>query len=284
MTDSIPPERLSTLLDAAAHIARTAGARILEVRRGGYDVAHKADASPLTTADLAAHAVIAERLAQLTPELPILSEESDPETHRRRREWRTYWLVDPLDGTRAFIRGDGEFSVNIALVHGSEPVLGVVHLPVDGRLWGAARGLGAWREAARRERIRTRNAPPVPTVIGSRMHGRPCLERFLERLGPHREIRMSSIAKACLVAEGSADLYPRFGPTSEWDTAAAQCIVEEAGGRLTDFRGCALRYNQRDSLENPPFLAFGDPRPAWLEQIAQVSARCLELPPAFPEP
>lgn len=283
MTDSVPRVRLAELLEAAAGVARAAGGRILEVRSGGYEVAHKADASPVTTADLAAHAAVLEGLERAAPGLPVLSEESPPEVHRQRLGWPVFWLVDPLDGTRAFVRGDGEFSVNIALVEGATPVLGVVYLPPRDVLWGAARGLGAWREeAGRRLAIRTRRAPPVPTIIGSRMHGRPCLERFLRELGPHREIRMSSIAKACLVAEGAADLYPRFSPTSEWDTAAAQCIVEEAGGRITDFRGRPLRYNRRDTLENPPFLAFGDPNRPWVETVARAAAHCPDLPDEAP--
>jgi 3'(2'), 5'-bisphosphate nucleotidase len=273
--------RLSVLLEAAVALAREAGARILEIQRGGYEVTAKADESPLTTADLAAHEILVTGLEALADPLPVLSEESAPAVHRARRRWRTFWLVDPLDGTRAFVRGDGEFSVNVALIHGDRPVLGVVHAPAGGRLWAALRGAGAWRErAGTRHPIRTRRVPATPVVAGSRSHGRPCLERFLRQIGPHRELRMSSIAKACLVAEGAADLYPRFGPTSEWDTAAAQCILEEAGGALTDFTGRPLRYNRRETLENPPFLAFGDPDHGWVERVARAAARCPELRPA----
>ncbi len=281
MAEPLDETRLWRLLDAVAAIAQRAGQRIRQVQAGGYQVAHKADQSPVTTADLAAHETILSGLTALEPRLPVLSEESEATIHAQRHRWTTYWLVDPLDGTRGFIRGDGEYSVNIALIRDHVPVLGVVHTPATGRLWLAAHGLGAWRLAdGRRTPIRTRPAPGVPVVAGSRSHGRPCLERFLRLVGPHREIRMSSIAKACLVAEGSADLYPRFGPTSEWDTAAAQCILEQAGGALTDFQGRPLQYNRGTSLENPPFVAVGDPTAGWIPILARANLECRGSPEA----
>ena len=271
---------LEKLLAQVLPVARLAGQRILEVLRKGYAVRRKQDKSPLTTADLAAHQAIVRGLGALNPTYPVLSEESPLEDIAARHRWPIYWLVDPLDGTREFLKGNGEFSVNIALIQGHRPVLGVVHMPVADRLWKAARGLGAWRlHQGSWQRIHARRLPEVPVIAGSHSHARPCLEAFLKQLGPHKEIRMGSVAKACLVAEGSADLYPRFGPTSEWDTAAAQCILEEASGRLIDFAGHPLRYNQRDTLENPPFLALGDPQADWLERIRAMHLDDCTRPP-----
>jgi len=263
-------ETLATrLLAAVEAIARGAGERILEVYALDFAVTRKADDSPVTAADTRADAYIREHLTRLEPSLPVLSEESRVPPLAERRGWETFWLVDPLDGTRGFVRRSGEFVVSIALVHAHRPVLGVIHAPVRARTYSAARGAGAWRsERGERQRIRTRRCPRgAPTVAASRSRRDPRTRRLLAALGASEVLRVGSALKSCLVAEGRADLYPGFGETSEWDTAAGQCLVEEAGGAMVDLEGLPLRYNRAERLINPPFLAFGDPARDWLRHV-----------------
>jgi 3'(2'), 5'-bisphosphate nucleotidase len=249
---------MSVLRETCIGIARDAGAAIMLVYAQDFDVAAKADASPLTEADLAAHRIICAGLAALTPDIPVLSEESATIDWAVRSGWSRYWLVDPLDGTREFVKKNGEFTVNIALIEDGTPVLGVVVAPALGTAYWAARGEGAFvqraGEAARP--IRTREAQAPLGVMVSRSHAGPELAGFLERLGPHEAIPMGSSLKLCLVAEGRADLYPRLGPTNEWDIAAAHCILAEAGGTLRNPDGVELRYN-KPSMLNPWFIAAG---------------------------
>ena len=254
------------LLDAAVAIARRAGEAILEVYEGRYQVTLKDDDSPLTQADLASHAVITDALASLEPRCPVLSEESAHIPAEVRRAWPRYWLVDPLDGTKEFIKRNGEFTVNIALIDEHVPVLGVVHVPVTGVTYAGAAGLGAYRRdgEAKAEAIAVRTPAADPlTVVGSRSHANPELDRRLDALGAHELISMGSSLKFCLVAEGTADLYPRLGPTSEWDTAAAQAVVEAAGGRVVTMDGERFRYNTHDGVLNPWFLVYGDTTRDW---------------------
>ncbi|HEY9183074.1 MAG TPA: 3'(2'),5'-bisphosphate nucleotidase CysQ [Gammaproteobacteria bacterium] len=263
------------LLTAVCDIARTAGHAILEVYRTDFAVARKSDDSPLTEADRAAHEIIVRGLARLG-DTPVLSEESAPEDHATRRSWSRYWLVDPLDGTKEFLKRNGEFTVNIALVDDHRAVLGVVYAPVLDRSYFGAVDLGAWREEAGRaaHAISVEQTARSPLrVVGSRSHPAPELAGYLAGLGPYEITDMGSSLKICLVAEGAADLYPRFGPTSEWDTAAAQAILESAGGRMIDKTGRPLRYNSKDDLLNPHFLAFGDPRRDWLAPIQDTRGR-----------
>lgn len=258
------------LLEPVVALAHEAGRRIMAIYEGGFSVAEKADRTPLTEADMAAHRTIVEGLRPLTPDIPVLSEESAEIPYEERVRWDTYWLIDPLDGTREFIKRNGEFTVNIALVRAHEPVLGVVHAPALDLTYHACRGGGAWRQAGDTppERIRVRPFRPGRIVVaGSRSHAGERLRAYCEALGPHELVSMGSALKSCLVAEGRADVYPRFGPTSEWDTAAAQCVVEEAGGRVTDAAGRPLRYNAKASLLNPDFLVFGDPAGPWLTHV-----------------
>jgi len=261
-------------LDAVCDVAREAGAAILAIY-GQRDIAVelKDDRSPLTAADRAAHAVIRDGLARLAPRVPLLSEESPPQELAERRSWSRYWLVDPLDGTKEFLKRNGEFTVNIALVESQRAVLGVVLAPVLGRSYYGAVERGAWRRdegsAARSIRVRERAAEPLE-VVGSRSHGSDELAAYLDALGPHELKPMGSSLKICLIAEGAADLYPRLGPTSEWDTAAAQAILESAGGRMIDPAGRPLRYNSKDDLLNPHFLAFGDTRRDWLAPFQAI--------------
>jgi 3'(2'), 5'-bisphosphate nucleotidase len=253
----------SELLEAVIEISRRAGREILDVYGTDFEARAKADNSPLTEADLRAHRLITAELARLSPSMPVLSEEAADIAFTERSTWSRYWLVDPLDGTKEFVSRNGEFTVNIALIEAHRPVLGVVHIPVSDTTYSGIPGVGAWREANDRANlpiaVRRVLRPPV-RVVGSRSHGNPQLETALAALGKYELRPAGSSIKLCLVAEGSADLYPRLGPTSEWDIAAGQAVVEGAGGqvvRLTD--GHALRYNTRPSLLNPDFLAYGDP-------------------------
>jgi 3'(2'), 5'-bisphosphate nucleotidase len=265
------------LLDAACEIAQSAGHAILEVYgRPDFAVARKSDNSPLTEADQVAHRIISDALTALDGSIPVLSEESAPADHATRRSWSRYWLVDPLDGTKEFVKRNGEFTVNIALVDEHRAVLGAVYAPVLDRMYSGAVDLGSWRTDAggTREPIAVREAAATPLrVVGSRSHPSPELAEYLAALPPYELTDMGSSLKICLVAEGAADIYPRLGPTSEWDTAAAQAILESAGGRMIDLAGRPLRYNSKDDLLNPHFLAFGDQQRDWLVPIQNTRGR-----------
>ena len=259
-------DKLAGLLEPVAELAQQAGEKILVVYNSDeFSVEEKADKSPLTAADLASHHAIVDGLTALTPDIPILSEESASLPYTERSLWQTYWLVDPLDGTREFIKRNGEFTVNIALIEDGVPVLSVVYVPVTGVSYLACKGQGAFKqEAGERRAIKVRKLGTGPLmVVGSRSHRGESLNQFLEKLGEHEMVGMGSSLKLCLVAEGAADIYPRLGLTSEWDTAAAQCVVEQAGGYVTDTSMQPLRYNTKDSLLNPFFLVFGDDGRDW---------------------
>jgi len=259
---------LAALLPQVLDAVADAGAAILEVYSGSHDVELKGDDSPITRADRAAHAILARRLATIAPDVPVLSEEGEASHPRAvRGPWRELWLVDPLDGTREFINRNGEFTVNVALVRDHRPVLGVVAAPALGLTYYAAEGVGAFRreDGKQSQPIRTRRAAAPLVVVGSRSHRGDSLDGLLACLGPHELRPMGSALKFCLVAEGTADFYPRLGPTSEWDTAAAQAVVESAGGAVTTLDGKPLRYNERDTLLNPHFMAYGDDSRRWSE-------------------
>lgn len=254
---SIPP------LDAVVSLAEKAGLAIMALYNGEeLGVRLKEDVSPVTLADLAAHRVILAGLQELTPLVPILSEESEGISYSDRRNWNQYWLVDPLDGTKEYIKRNGEFTVNIALIVDCKPLLGVVHAPALGRTYSAVQGQGAFRQESSSETpshiaVR-RNPDETLKVVVSRSHPGKEAEAFLRTLGTYDAVEIGSSLKFCLVAEGSADLYPRFGPTREWDTAAGHCVLVSAGGQVTDLQGQPLRYNKPDLL-NPPFMARGFP-------------------------
>ncbi len=247
-------------------LAQQAGEKILAIYNTDFSVKEKDDQSPLTAADMASHKAIVAGLQSLTPAIPVLSEEAAKIPFEERCHWQSYWLIDPLDGTKEFIKRNGEFTVNIALVQDGVPVLGVVHVPVSGVTYAACQGGGAVKEVPGQGeqpiRVRKLSGGPV-AVVGSRSHRGDSLNSFLEKLGEHEIVSMGSSLKICLVAEGAADVYPRLGPTSEWDTAAAHCVVEQAGGSLTDLEMKPLRYNTKDSLLNPFFLVFGDGSRDW---------------------
>jgi 3'(2'), 5'-bisphosphate nucleotidase len=251
-------------------LARSAGDAILEVYGQDFPVELKADESPLTEADLASHRMICDGLAELEPDTPVLSEESAGVPFAVRSGWRRYFLVDPLDGTREFVKRNGEFTVNIALIEDHLPVLGVVHVPVTGVTYFGAAGLGAFKQGdAAPEAIRVRRPAADPVVVvGSRSHANPDLQDRLALLGAHELVSMGSSLKFCLVAEGAADFYPRLGPTSEWDTAAAQAVVEAAGGRVVKLDGQDLRYNTKADILNPAFLVYGDTGRDWTQEFS----------------
>jgi 3'(2'), 5'-bisphosphate nucleotidase len=252
---------------AAREIAAAAGAAIMDIYGQAFDVVTKDDDSPLTQADLASHHVITAALARLTPDIPLLSEESADLPFAERSRWREYWLIDPLDGTKEFIKRNGEFTVNIALIRDHRPVLGVVHVPVTGVTYSGVVGAGAQRHErggdARPISIRLPCADP-PVIVGSRSHANPDLVRYLEPLGDYELVSMGSSLKFCLLAEGRADFYPRLGPTSEWDTAAAHAVVLAAGGQIVTLDGSPLRYNGKESLLNPAFLVIADTARDWV--------------------
>jgi len=258
----LPADLLPAVLDAVAE----ASAAIMEVYASSHDVEYKSDESPITRADRAAHEILAARLGHIAPAIPVLSEEAET-CHDRavRGAWTQLWLVDPLDGTKEFIGRNGEFTVNVALVRNHRPVLGVVAAPALGLTYYATEGGGAFRrkDGGPAEPIRVRPAADPLVVVGSRSHRGDSLDAVLARLGAHELRPMGSALKICLVAEGSADFYPRLGLTSEWDTAAAQAVLETAGGALTRLDGSPLRYNERDTLLNPHFIAFGDGNRPW---------------------
>ncbi|GAB4217672.1 MAG: 3'(2'),5'-bisphosphate nucleotidase CysQ [Rhodoferax sp.] len=249
-------EQLQTL----CNIAQAAGQEIMAVYDQGGEVWQKEDASPLTEADLRADAVIRKGLEAAFPGMFILSEESrsaGAETPDM------FFLVDPLDGTKEFLRRNGEFTVNIALVHNGTPIAGVVYAPALRELFYAAHGLGAWMQMAGSVPCPLQVAPWLSTqplrVIGSRSHGGDKLAAWLATLGCHHSfVAAGSSLKFCRIAQGHADIYPRFGPTSQWDTAAAQCVLVAAGGAVHEFSGDPLRYGLQRPILNPEFVAVGD--------------------------
>lgn len=252
-------------------IAQDAAAAIMAVYAGSFDVQHKSDDSPLTAADMAAHRAIVSGLARLTPEVPVLSEESVQVPWDVRRHWGTYWLVDPLDGTREFIKRNGEFSVNIAMIHQGAPTFGVVLSPVDGVVWHAVRGEQAYRRDGARDTVLHTRVPPASPlrVAASRSHRSERTEMLLSRMGDIELVAQGSSLKFCRIADGTLDVYPRLGPTSEWDTAAGQCVLQAAGGvLLAADSGKQFRYNRRETLLNGDFVALGDPSLPWRDWVA----------------
>jgi 3'(2'), 5'-bisphosphate nucleotidase len=261
-----PAARYAALREPAIALAEAAGRAIMAVYAEDFAVERKDDRSPLTEADLASHRLLVAGLEALTPDIPVLSEESAALDPTVRRAWPRLWLVDPLDGTREFVKKNGEFCVCIALVDDGAPVLGLVHAPVTGVTWSAMAGVGAWRRESGGDDVPLA-AMPVTTlalrVAASRSHLDPRTAAVLERLPGAERVAMGSALKFGLLAEGALDVYPRFGPTSEWDTAAGQCLVEAVGGAVLGLDGRPLRYNQRDTLLNGDFIALRDPALPW---------------------
>ena len=263
------------LADELIDLARRAGDAIMQVYAGEFEVQTKEDASPVTVADLQAHQIIVDGLRRMTPDLPIISEESEPASFEVRRRWNRYWLVDPLDGTREFVNRNGDFTVNIALIDANRAVLGVVGVPVrDEVFFGDVVSEVAYKTTGDgRQALNTRAVSKAGelTVVATRSHGSPRLERYLDALaatfGTVARKSVGSSLKFCILAEGLADFYPRLGPTSEWDTAAAQAVLTAAGGAVLRFDGSELPYNTKESLLNPEFFCVGDPTFPWTERL-----------------
>jgi len=264
------------VIDAAVReevirLAQDAAAAILGIYDSEFAVEHKDDNSPLTAADLAAHRCIVDGLARISPDIPVLSEESAHEVSAaQRRQWTRLWLVDPLDGTREFVKRNGEFTVNIALIEDGVATFGVVQAPVTGQLWHGGATLGAFRrEQGSDATLRVRAPAMSPLrVAASRSHRDERTQAFIDRMGDVEPMGLGSSLKFCRIADGGLDVYPRFGPTSEWDTAAGQCVLEGAGGALFDPQGRPFRYNQRERILNGDFIALGDTALPWRKWIA----------------
>lgn len=247
-------------IDKVIRIARTAGAAIMAIYDGDHAVEFKQDNSPLTAADKASHDAIVAGLHECFPGVPVLSEEGRDVSYGVRGRWDRFWLVDPLDGTKEFIKRNGEFTVNIALIEGNAAVMGVVYVPVQDRLYCGIVGEGAFVQQGTGDtvpiRVRPADHEAGLTVVMSRSHPSPELEDFLGAIKVADALPVGSSLKLCVVAEGKADLYPRLGPTMEWDTAAGQAVVEAAGGRVRTIAGTLLHYN-KENLLNPYFVVSG---------------------------
>ncbi len=258
---------MKSLIDPVVALAEDAGRAILEVYATDFEVQSKQDESPLTQADLAAHLRIVAGLESLTPGMPVISEESGLPDFEERRSWDRYWLIDPLDGTKEFVNRNGEFTVNIALIDHQKPVFGVVHVPVTNKTYIGCDGFGAQRrdsDGSTHKISVADNSATAVRVVGSRSHRGASLDAYLGNLGDYDMIPMGSSLKFCVIAEGGADLYPRLGLTSEWDTAAAQAVVEQAGGSVVTLDGKPMKYNTKSDILNPFFFVIGAADRDWL--------------------
>ena len=253
------------LLDIC-NIALEAGEEILKFYNADIEVIHKDDNSPLTKADLASNKIILKFLENLDINLPVLSEETLVEWDKR-KNWNKYWLIDPLDGTKEFIKKNGEFTVNIALIEGNNPILGVVYVPAKSFLYLAEKNKGSFKTITKDKlknlegikKILVSSKVNRARVIGSRSHSNAIFDNWVKEKFPNADIvQAGSSLKFCLIAEGEADIYPRFGPTSEWDIAAGHMIVNEAGGKIRTFQNDSIKYNTKENIINPEFYAIGN--------------------------
>ncbi|MFY0665710.1 MAG: 3'(2'),5'-bisphosphate nucleotidase CysQ [Natronospirillum sp.] len=260
-------------------IAQRAGDAIMKVYKQDFAVQSKSDNTPVTAADIAANDVIEKALQQLTPDIPVLTEESVWTPWQERQSWQRYWLVDPLDGTKEFVKRNGDFTVNIALIDQHYPVLGVVYAPARQEIWYAERDQGAfYQDLTQSDTAPSRlTATAAPTdgepwlALGSRSFHDKAVALFLEQLGEHQLTPVGSAIKTCMVAAGKAHIYPRLGLTSEWDTAASQIVAEEAGALVVNAEtGERLKYNIKDSLLNPWFIAACADDPRWRASLSAV--------------
>ena len=268
------------LLNSVNEIAIAAGREILDVYNSAQaiEVNTKSDDSPLTDADRRAHLLIVDRLSSLTPDIPLLSEESDAIDYGLRKAWQRYWLIDPLDGTKEFINRNGEFTVNIALIENGQSVAGVVHVPVTGVSYFGGTRIGAWKQDTNQSGSEAKPISSRPMqdhsdvrIVASRRHLGEQLEALVGKIENHfgkaTLLSMGSSLKMCLLAEGSADIYPRMAPTCEWDTAAAHGILCAAGGEIVDLQFRPLRYNSKPELLNPFFIALADRAYPWQQLL-----------------
>lgn len=260
-----------SLLSTVISIAKAAGQAIMSFYQSQkLTVFEKHDHTPVTEADLVAHSEITHLLSQCS-DFPLLSEEGEIPSYMVRKKWSTYWLSDPLDGTRGFIEGSTEFTVNIALIELNRPVLGVIYAPAWDKVYYAVLSQGAYVQTgnapAQRLRVATRPLQELRFIMGH-YHSLERIQPVFDTISSAQLIRLNSSLKFAAIAQGEADVYARFGPISEWDTAAGQVILEAAGGRVVDFAGQSLQYNRKDSLFCPPFLAMGNREHlSWLIQV-----------------
>ncbi len=249
----------SSILPDLIKIADEASEKVLHIYQTDFKVNYKEDKSPITAADLAANDVIVHGLHRLTPDIPVLSEEGAEIPWEERKTWRRFWLIDPIDGTRDFTQRTGEFTVNIALIEDGEPIMGVVTAPALQEAYWGVKGEGAYK------RDRTGHTHPIRVaepreplrVVASKNHLNEETRAFIAKLGPHEVVQACSSLKFCRLAEGHADIYPRMGPTSEWDTAAAHAVLLAAGGNVQTTDGNPLKYGKENVL-NPWFIAAGN--------------------------
>ena len=249
------------------NISVDAGEVILNYYNKNVDVIYKDDESPLTKADLASHKIITDSIKKITPDIPILSEEEFIDW-KIRKKWKKYWLIDPLDGTKEFIKKNDEFTVNIALIENNRPTLGVIYTPALNELFYSIKNFGSYKiltkkklntlKEAKRISINKKKSNKIK-IVGSRSHSNPILEKWVNKNFNEFDIlQKGSSLKFCLIAEGSADIYPRFGPTSEWDIAAGHIILEEAGGKLKSIDNKEILYNEKENILNPEFFAYSN--------------------------
>lgn len=262
---------MNSLLNDVISLAKQAGNQILTIYQSNFTVEYKTDKSPITVADLASHECICQGLRHLTPDLPILSEESVPIAFKKRRLWEKYWLIDPLDGTKEFLEKNGEFTINIALIEQHKPSLGVIFVPSTNICYFASKGLGAYKQIGQTQ-PKLMHSPAwdeekTVTAVVSRRHGMEKLKEFLAQFPSLNLLYCGSALKFCWLAEGLADIYPRFSPTFEWDTGAGQCILNEVGGLIMDSTGQELQYNRTASLQTANFLAVADKKHRWLHYL-----------------
>jgi|TARA_B110000438_G_scaffold274911_1_gene295470 3'(2'), 5'-bisphosphate nucleotidase len=250
------------LIEPLTKLSQNAGNAILDIYSSDFNVSIKEDTSPLTQADLKSHQIIVEGLKKITPNIPIISEESSLQSFDERKLWHQYWIIDPLDGTKEFVKKNGEFTVNIALINNHKAILGIVYVPVSKKTYIGCDGFGAQIiEADKTKKIIhvSKKTNKLIRIVGSRSHQGDSLKNFLSQIENYELQPMGSSLKFCLIAEGLADVYPRYGPTSEWDTAAAQAVVEQAGGLVLKTDGTPLLYNTKDNILNPDFIVINSP-------------------------
>tara|TARA_Y100001935_G_scaffold242853_1_gene233677 strand:- start:420 stop:1205 length:786 start_codon:yes stop_codon:yes gene_type:complete len=256
-------------IDKIISIAEEAGSAIMRVYKKKFSIDLKNDNSPITDADRVSHDIIVKQLKEFFPTIPILSEESEKISFEERRKWEIYWLIDPLDGTKEFIKKNGEFTVNIALIENGQPILGVVHQPTEQKTYFGGKNFPAKKRTGSTTKLihACSVCKEKVRIVASRSHKNPYLEKFIKKITRYTLSNIGSSLKICVIAEGDADIYPRFGPTSEWDTAAAHAIAKAAGAKITDLKLNDLNYNTKSSLLNPPFIVFADMEKDWLKLL-----------------
>jgi 3'(2'), 5'-bisphosphate nucleotidase len=267
---TMPTEGALKLLNIAKRAAREAGKVVLEIYDSGdFKSYQKDDDSPVTSADYKANELILDILQRETPDIPIMSEETDNGTLAQRKDWKRYWLIDPIDGTQEFIARSGDFAVNIALIEDNQPIMGVIYWPSGETLYSALKGHGAYKECPfENKKITVRKLDdPEEGVIMIAISRRQAREKVMSNMSEHRVYQTlpagSCSLKACFIAEGKADVFLRIGITGEWDTGASQCIVREAGGNILAHNFVPLSYNERESVSNPDFIVMGDQKVDW---------------------